>query len=137
MIDKRIEAPLVLKELNDPELMFFESCDDMLSDRFDILWDEEFEGWDSRGFHFKLKRRYPTARWWHRLFNVDRSYLELVSVEHSGIDIQRVLEKELGLVYRSRSQQRLSIAQLIRHGLDRETKSACSHRRVAGQDHCQ
>ena len=122
MIEKRIEAPLVLKKFDDPELMYFGSCDDMLSDRFDILWDEEFEGWDSRGFYFKLKRRYPTARWWHRLLNVDRSYLELVSVEQSAIDIQRVLEKELDIVYSSRPHQRLRIAQLIRLGLDRDMK---------------
>jgi hypothetical protein len=45
-------------------------------------------------------------------------------VEASPIDIQRVLEKELNIVYSSRSQQRLSIAQLIRLGLDRELKLA-------------
>ena len=48
-MEKRIEPPLVLKEIDDPELMYFESADDMLKDRFDILWDEKFEGWDSRG----------------------------------------------------------------------------------------
>ena len=33
MNGKRIEPPLVLKEIDDPELMYFESADDMLSDR--------------------------------------------------------------------------------------------------------
>ena len=53
-MEKRIEPPLVLKEIDDPELMYFESADDMLSDRFDILWDEKFEGWDSRGVYVRL-----------------------------------------------------------------------------------
>jgi hypothetical protein len=123
-VEKRIEPPLVLKEIDDLELMYFESVDDVLSDRFDILWGETFAGWDSRGLYFRVERRYPAERWWHRLWNVDRSYLELVSVEASPIDIQRVLEKELNIVYSSRSQQRLSIAQLIRLGLDRELKLA-------------
>lgn len=45
-------------------------------------------------------------------------------MQESPIDIQLVLEKELDIVYWSRSQQRLSIAQLIRLGLDRELKLA-------------
>src|ERR671918_2371726 len=97
-----LQPPLVLKEIDDRELMYFESADDMLSDRFDILWDERFEGWDSRGLYFRLERPYPTQKWWHRLWNVDRSYLELVSVGPSPIDIQRTLEKELNIAYSSR-----------------------------------
>ena len=30
-MEKRIEPPLVLKEIDDPELMYFESADDMLN----------------------------------------------------------------------------------------------------------
>ena len=79
----------MLKEIYDLELMYFESVEDMLTDRFDILWDEKFEGWDSRGLYFRLERRYLAKKWWHRLWKTDRSYLELVSVEASPIDIQR------------------------------------------------
>ena len=130
MMEKRIEPPLVLKEIDDLEFMYFESADDMLSDRFDILWGEKYEGWDARGHYFRLEQRYPTAKWWHHLWNVDRSFLELVSVEASPIDIQRMLERELNIVYWSRSQQRLSIAQLIRLGLDRELKLANQYTRI-------
>ena len=122
-MEKRIEPPLVLREIDDPELIYFESAEDMLWDRFDILWGEQFEGWDSRGLYFRLERRYPVEKWWHRLWDVDRSFLELISVEASPIDIQRMLEKELNIVYWSRSQLRLSIAQLIRLGLDRDRQS--------------
>ena len=134
MMEKRIEPPLVLKEIDDLELIYFASADDMVSDRFDILWGEKFEGWDSRGLYFRLERRYPAEKWWHRLWDVDRSYLELVSVEASPVDIQRMLEKELNIVYWTRSQQRLSIAQLIRLGLDRELKLASQYKSDFGRN---
>jgi hypothetical protein len=63
-----------------------------------------------------------TGSWWQRLMKLDNSYLELISVEPVSTDIQEALEKVLGIVYWSASQRRLSIDQLIRVGLERQTE---------------
>lgn len=123
MIEKRLEAPVVVREVGDSELIYFQSCVDLFSDRFDILWGEEYEGWDAQGSYFRVERRYPVENWWRRLLRVDGSHLELVSVEQSSIDIQRLLEQELGVVYSSASEPTLSIPQLIRLGLNRQEPS--------------
>jgi len=120
MVQQLIKGPLVLREVGDPELLYFASLDDVLSDRFDCLWGDNYEGWDARGFFFKVERRYPEIRWWQRLLNLDVSYLEIVSVEQSRIDIRRVLAQDLGIVDESTKQECLSIAQLIQLALDRE-----------------
>ena len=61
-------------------------------------------GWDALGFYFKVERRYSEARWGQRLLNLDVSYLELLSVEQSRIDIQQVLAQDLGRLRRVHDQ---------------------------------
>jgi hypothetical protein len=53
-------APLAVVERDDDEFTFFSSIDDMLSDRFDILWGEAYDGWDAAGQYFSLVRSEPS-----------------------------------------------------------------------------
>ena len=51
-----LEAPFVVCERDDPELLFFAALDDILDDRFDCLWGRGgHDAWDARGMHFTLR----------------------------------------------------------------------------------
>ena len=120
---KRIEPPLVLTEIDDLELMYFESVEDMLSDRFDILWDEKFEGWDSRGLYFRLERRYR-----RKSGGIAYGRLTVVTSNWSLWKPRRLTFNEV----RKRTEYSLleplpttaEVAYLIQLGLDRELKLA-------------
>ncbi len=75
--------PLAVVEKGDDEFMFFSSVDDVLNDRFDILWDEAYDGWDATGQYFSLVRREAKRRWWQKLSRPDCSFLEIDYVQPS------------------------------------------------------
>ena len=75
-----LRPPLALVEFKDHEFMFFSSLEEMMNDRYDILWGDHYDGWDAEGQYFSLIRREVRRRWWHSLFSVDRSYLAIESV---------------------------------------------------------
>jgi len=110
-----LHPPLVVVEKDDEEFFFFASTDEVLDDRHDVLWGDEYDGWDSSGQFFSLVRREVPRRWWHKLFAADATKLSIegVQVGHRVSETEERLRRYL-------KNSGLGFADLLAAGLQRE-----------------
>jgi hypothetical protein len=53
---ERLVGPFVLFEQDDDEALFFQTLGEMLEDRDDILWGDQYVGYDAHGTRFAVRR---------------------------------------------------------------------------------
>ena len=89
-----LTPPFVLREEGDSDLVFFSNLDDIFSDRFDCLWAEFYDAWDSSGRRFRLRRVVEPKSLFDRVTGSVRERLVLVEVGPHE-DVQALRERLL------------------------------------------
>lgn len=91
-----IKSPVVIREVGDTDFEWFEDIEDVIFDRFDCCWGDNYEGWDSRGIKFELIRKNRAVKWWEKLLNQDISWLEVAHVNNvASSDFRHIILESL------------------------------------------
>ncbi len=117
-----IVPPVVIREVGDPEFIFYPTLADVLNNRDDVLWGEQYDAWDSAGHWACIKRVHPDVPWWKRLFGGDWSFLRVESLASADQrnptkELVGFLEQHCGV----RMDANATVGELIQVGLKVET----------------
>jgi hypothetical protein len=77
---ERLVGPFVLFELDD-EALFFQTLGEVLEDRDDILWGDQYVGYDARGARFAVRRVTLRRPILFGLLHTNASVLELNAID--------------------------------------------------------
>ena len=78
---ERLIGPIVLFEEADDEALFFQTLGEALDDRDDILWGDQYVGYDARGTRFAVRRVTRRRPILFGLLHTNASLLELNSID--------------------------------------------------------
>jgi hypothetical protein len=122
-----LTAPLVVRVLDDPTLIYLASVEDLRYDGLDCLWSDAYEGWDARGHRFEARRHYSARRWWERLLGRWPSHLVVTLVEPTpSREIGSILAQDLQLqpTGRKGAEEHRPLRDLMRLGIERQAAKA-------------
>ena len=78
---ERLFGPFVLFEEDDEEALFFQMLGAVLEDRDDILWGDQYDGYDARGTRFAVRRVTQRRPILFGLLHTNASVLELSAID--------------------------------------------------------